>query len=113
MLNETETALNFKNSVHPQMQHYILSDVSTRTPHPLPFPPVRCRMIPAVRKNTHRRVLSFKSAFRKHTYYTLNTDACFNPDPFKSDCGLIYRFLRLNFAAGKNAVSRAGSPQFI
>ena len=70
-------------------------------------------MIPAVRKNTHRRVLSFKSAFRKHTYYTLNTDACFNLDPFESDCALIYRLLWLNFAAGKNAVSRAGSPQFI
>lgn len=32
---------------------------------------------------------------------------------FKSDCGLIYRLLWLNFAAGKNAVSHAGSPQFI
>ena len=71
-----------------QIQHYILFNVSIRTPHPLPFPPVRCRMIPAVHKNTHRRVLSFKSAFRKHTYYTLNTDACFDPDPFKSDCGI-------------------------
>jgi len=39
MLNETETALNVKNSVQLQIQHYILSDVSTRTPHPLPFPP--------------------------------------------------------------------------
>ena len=38
-------------------------------------------------------LLSFKSAFRKHTYYTLNTDACFDPDPLKSDCALIYRLL--------------------
>lgn len=83
MLNETETALNVKNSVQLQIQHYILSDVSTRTPHPLPFPPGPLSDDSRRTQNTHRRVLSFKSAFRKHTYYTLNTDACFNPDPFE------------------------------
>lgn len=84
-----------------QIQHYILFNVSIRTPHPLPFPPVRCRMIPAVHKNTHRRVLSFKSAFRKHTYYTLNTDACFDPDPFKSDCCTDLSASVIEFCCGK------------
>ena len=113
MLNETETALNVNA---PCSCKYSIIFCLMFQPEPrirFRSPPVRCRMIPAVRKNTHRRVLSFKSAFRKHTYYTLNTDACFNLDPFKTDRALIYRLLWLNFAAGKIAVSRAGSPQFI
>ena len=83
MLNETETALNVKNSVQPQIQHYILSDVSTRTPSSASVPPGPLSDDSRRTQNTHRRVLSFKSAFRKHTYHTLNTDACFDPDPFK------------------------------